>query len=184
MKKHFVTRIVIFAAFALLAAIPAHTQEQSACKAYFQVVHATEGSPGLSVGMNSGDKSWWESEGQKKYPGLCLDGSVTAGDKPRYLLIWTKSKSFGQASVPSNEVFREPASALETTAPKEWIYQPRWNVTGLTIAYVLYDGTIDVPPVHFVAFDKTGWIFPHNRRPLEEAVRFLSQEPVFWPKSN
>jgi hypothetical protein len=173
------------AAVALLMlglSIPAFGQDQTSCKAYFQVVHADAGSPGLSVGMSSGDKSWWESEGKKKYPGLCLDGSVTSGDKPRYLLIWSKSKSIGQASVSSNEVFGQTTGALQATAPKEWIYQPRWNVTSIAIAYVLYDGSLDVPPVHFAAADHAGWLFPNKRNALQEAVRFLAQEPVFSPK--
>jgi len=177
-------KVTIVVALAMLASIPAFGQDQASCKAYFQVVRADAGSPGLRAGMSDSDKNWWNNEGQKKYPGLCLDGSVTAGDKPRYLLIWTKSKSIGQASVAPNEVFGQTTSALDATAPKEWIYQPRWNVTGITIAYILYDGRMDQPPVHFVAFDRSGWVFPHNRRALENAVKFLAQEPVFSPKVN
>jgi hypothetical protein len=180
MKTEAAMKFTVVVALAMLATIPAFGQDQTSCKAYFQVVHA--GSPGLSVGMSSGDKSWWESEGEKKYPGLCLDGSVTSGDKPRYLLIWSKSKSIGQASVSSNEVFGQTAGALQATAPKEWIYQPRSNVTSITIAYVLYDGSLDVPAVHFAAADHAGWLFPDKRKPLEAAVQFLAQEPVFSPK--
>lgn len=175
-------KITVLVALAMLVSIPAFGQDQTSCKAYFQVVHAEAGSPGLSVGMSPGDKSWWENEGQKKYPGLCLDGSVTSGDKPRYLLIWSKSKSIGQASVPPNEVFGQATSALQATAPKEWIYQPRWNVTSITIAYVLYDGSLDIPPVHFPAGDHVGWFFRDHRKAFENAVRYLSQEPVFSPK--
>jgi len=175
-------KFTVVVALAMVASIPAFAQDQASCKAYFQVVHAEAGSPGLSVGMSPGDKSWWDNEGQKKYPGLCLDGSVTSGDKPRYLLIWSKSKSIGQASVPPNEVFGQATTALQATAPKEWINQPRWNVTSITIAYVLYDGSLDVPPVHFVAGDHAGWFFPDKRRALEAAVQFLAQEPVFSPK--
>ena len=176
-------KFTIVVGLALLASVPVLGQDQPSCKAYFQVLQADAGSPGLRVGMSEGDKSWWDHEGQKKYPGLCLDGSVTAVDKPRYLLIWTKSKSIGQADVAPNQVFGQTTSALVATAPKEWIYQPRWNVTGLTIAYILYNG-MDQPPVHFVAFNRAGWFFPHNRRALEEAMKFLSQEPVFSPKVN
>ncbi len=172
----------IVVALAMLCSIPAFARDETSCKAYFQVLHAQAGSPGLSVGMSSGDKSWWEREGQKKYPGLCLDGSVTAGDKPRYLLIWSKSKSIGQASVPSKEVFGQPTSVLEATAPKEWIYQPRWNVMSITIAYVLYDGTLEVPPIHFTPGDHAGWFFADKRKALEAAIQYLSQEPVFSPK--
>ncbi|HXX19205.1 MAG TPA: hypothetical protein VEJ46_07365 [Candidatus Acidoferrum sp.] len=166
---------------ALLGSIPAFGQDQASCKAFFQVVHADAGSPGLRTGMDNGEKRWWDSEGQKKYPGLCLDGSVTSGDKPRYLLIWSKSKSIGQASVPPNEVYGQTTSALQASAPKEWIYQPRWNITSVTIAYVLYDGRLDVPPVHFAAGDHA-FVFPDHRKALETAVKFLTQEPVFSPK--
>jgi hypothetical protein len=167
---------------ALLASIPAPAQDQSQCKAYFQVVRAREGSPGLTAGMDSSEKSWWDSEGQKKYPGLCLNGSVTAGDKPRYLLIWSKSKSIGQASVPPSEMFGQTSAAIQATAPKEWIYQPRWNVATVTIAYVLYDGSLDEPPVHFSSNDRAGWFVPDNRKVLRDAVKYLAQEPVFSPK--
>jgi len=175
-------KFTVVVALALLGSIPTFGQDQASCKAFFQVVHAQEGSPGLSPGMSSGEKKWWESEGQKKYPGLCLNGSVTSADKPRYLLIWSKSKSFGQASVPPGEIYGQTASALQAMAPKEWIYQPRWNVTGITIAYVLYDGRVDIPPVHFAAGDHSTWFFPNHRKALEDAVKFLAQEPVFSPK--
>jgi hypothetical protein len=167
---------------ALLASIPAFAQDQSQCKAYFQVVRAGDGSPGLSAGMDSSDKSWWDSEGQKKYPGLCLNGAITVGDKPRYLLIWSKSKSIGQASIPPNEIFGETPAALQATAPKEWIYQPRWNAATVTIAYVLYDGSLEAPPVHFSSNDRAVWFAPDHRKVLRDAVKYLAQEPVFSPK--
>jgi hypothetical protein len=172
---------VAVVAMALLGSIPACGQDQTSCKAFFQVVHADQRSPGLSPGMNSSQKRWWESEGQKKYPGLCLTGSVTSGDKPRYLLIWSKSQSIGPASVAPNEVYGQTTSALEATAPKDWIYLPRWNVTSITIGYVLYDGRLDMPPVYFTASDHSGWFFPNERKAFEAAVKFLSQEPAFSP---
>ncbi len=167
-------------ALALVASTPVFAQDQ-ACKAFFQVVRAEAGSPGLRTGMSEGEKRWWESEGRRKYPGLCLDGSVLTGDKPRYLLIWSKSKSIGPASVPPNEIYGQMASTLQVTAPKEWIYQPRWNVTSITIAYVLYDGILEIPPVHFASGDHVGWFFPDHRKAFEAAVKYLSQEPVFSP---
>lgn len=175
-------KFTVVVALGLLGSIPAFGQDQTSCKAFFQVVRAQAGSPGLSTGMGPGEKKWWESEGQKKYPGLCLNGSVTSGDKPRYLLIWSKSKSIGSASVPPNEIFGQTTSALQATAPKEWIYLPRWNVTSITIAYVLYDGRLDIPPVHFTAGDHAGWFFPDKRKAFEAAVKYLTQEPVFSPK--
>ncbi|HXW61780.1 MAG TPA: hypothetical protein VEJ45_04215 [Candidatus Acidoferrales bacterium] len=166
---------------AILALIPTFGQDQTSCKAFFQVVRAHPGSPGLVAGMDTSEKKWWESEGEKKYPGLCLNGSVTSGDKPRYLLIWSKSKSMGQASLASNEIFGQTPTVLEATAPREWIYQPRWNVASVTIAYVLYDGRLDIPPVHFTAGDRRAWVFPDDRKALEAAVKFLAQEPPFSP---
>lgn len=175
-------QINILIGLALLASAPAFAQDQSQCKAYFQVVRAREGSPGLSAGMDSSSKSWWDSEGQKKYPGLCLNGSVTAGDKPRYLLIWSKSKSIGPAAVPLNEIFGQTPAAIAATAPQEWIYQPRWNVATVTIAYVLYDGSLEMPLVHFSSNDRAAWFVPDHRRALRDAVKYLAQEPVFSPK--
>ena len=82
---------------AMLAPLAAFAQDESSCKAYFQVLRAEAGTPGLRVGMDSGQKRWWENKGRKKYPGLCLSGSVTSFDKPRYLVIWSNSKSIGSA---------------------------------------------------------------------------------------
>jgi len=175
-------KFAVALALAITGSIPAFGQDQTSCKAFFQVVRANSGSPGLRTGMDPGEKKWWESEGQKKYPGLCLNGSVIAGDKPRYLLIWSKSKSIGPASVASNEVYGQTTTGLQATAPEAWIYQPRWNVTSITIAYVMYDGRLDIPPVHFAAGDRSGWIFPNHRKALEAAVKYLAQEPVFSPK--
>jgi hypothetical protein len=175
-------RFAAVVALAILGSIPAFGQDQSSCEAFFQVVHAEAGSPGLRAGMSPGEKKWWDGQGQKKYPGLCLNGSVTAGDKPRYLVIWSKSKSIGQASLASDQVFGQATSALVATDPHEWIYQPRWNVASVTIAYVLYNGTLDIPPVHFAPSDRDGWIVPDNRKVLEAAIKFLVQEPVFSPQ--
>jgi len=180
-EKKAIMKLTMVVALAMLGSISAFGQDQSSCKAFFQVVRADQGSTGPQIGMEGSAKRWWESEGQKKYPGLCLNGSVTSGDKPRYLLIWSKSKSTGPSSVAPTEVFGQTASVLQATAPQEWIYQPRWNVASFTIAYVLYDGRLDIPPVHFTAGNRSGWVFPDDRKALEAAVKFLSQEPVFSP---
>jgi len=176
-----IMKFTIVVALAMLGSISALGQDRSSCKAFFQVVRADSGSTGPQTGMEGSAKKWWDSEGQKKYPGLCLNGSVASGDKPRYLLIWSRSKSMGPSSVSPTEVFGQTASALEAAAPQEWIYQPRWNVASFTIAYVLYDGRLDIPPVHFTAGDRSGWLFPDDRKALEAAVKFLAQEPVFSP---
>lgn len=171
----------VVVALVMLGSIPALGQDQVSCRAFFQLVRTDPGSPGLRTGMDRSEQTWWESQGQKKYPGLCWNGSVTSGDKPRYLLIWSKAKSIGPASVAPNEVYGQTTSALLATAPQEWIYQPRWNVASLTIAYVLYDGRLDIPPVHFTAGDRAAWVFPDDRKALEAALKFLVREPVFSP---
>lgn len=175
-------KIAAVCALVLLGCTSSFAQDQSSCKAFFQVVRAQAGSPGLRVGMSDGQKKWWDDDGAKKYPGLCLNGSVTESDKPRYLVILSKSKSIGSGTVSSSDVYGQPASALQGTAPTEWIYQPRWNVASVTIAYITYDGLVEIPPVHFAPSDRDAWLFPDNRKVLETAVKFLVQEAVFSPK--
>lgn len=174
------------AALVMLGAIPALAQNQASCKAYFQVLRADAGTPGLRAGLDPGQKRWWESKGQKKYPGLCLDGSVMSADKPRFLVIWSKSKSVGQASVPSNEVYGQTSSALQAlppTAPSTRIYQPRWDQASVTIVNVLYDGSLMLPPVYFETDQHVWVLFPNSHKVLEAAVKYLSQERVFLTKS-
>lgn len=174
-------RLIAAIALAMLLSIPAYAQGAASCKAYFQVLRAESGTPGLSVGMDSRQKSWWDGVGQKKYAGLCLDGSVTRVDKPRYLVIWSKSKSIGQATLQANEVYGQTASFLQTTAPKAWIYQPRWNMASVSIVSVLYNAKTQTPPVYLSAGDRAIGIFwPDSPKVLEVAVKFIAQdwEPV------
>lgn len=169
-------------ALVLLGCTPSFAQDQSSCKAFFQVVRAQAGSPGLRVGMSDGEKKWWESDGAKKYPGLCLNGTVTAGDKPRYIVILSKSKSIGSGTLSTSDVYGQSASALQATAPTAWIYRPRWNVESVTVVYITYDNLLEIPPVYSVPGDRSAWFFPHNRNALESAVKYLSQEMVFSPQ--
>ena len=134
---------------------------------------------GFAPAWTRAQKRWWESKGQKKYPGLCLNGSVTSGDKPRYLVIWSKSKTIGQASLPPNEVYGQTASALQATAPTARIYQPRWDLASVTIVNVLNDGSLMLPPVYFEA-DQHFWVLlPDSPKVLDAALKYLSQERVF-----
>ncbi len=168
----------------VLASHPVLAQEQAPCKAFFQLLKADADGPGLRIGLNSAQKKWWENKGQKKYPGLCLNGSVMSADKPRFLVIWSKSKSIGQASLPSNEVYAESASALRATAPAARIYQPRWDQASVTVVNVLYDGSLLLPPVYFEA-DQHSWVlFPDSPKVLEGALKYLSQERVFLPQAD
>jgi len=135
----------VIIALAMLAPLAAFAQDGLSCKAYFQVLWTEPGTPGLHIGMDSGQKRWWEDTGRKKYPGLCFNGSVTSGDKPRVLVIWSKARSFGvftvnsfgeispagslaggsgQSSLATNEVYGQKSNALQGVAPKAWIYQP------------------------------------------------------------
>lgn len=176
-------KICVLVAVAILGCIPAVAQDQASCKAFFQVLRADAGEPGLSTGMDSAQKKWWEDKGQKKYPGLCLTGSVMSGDKPRYFVIWSKSKSIGKATLPAKEVYGQTASALQATAPTMRIYQPRWDQASVTIVNVSYDGSLVLPPVYFEADDHAWVVRPDSRKVLESALKFLSQEQVLLART-
>jgi len=167
---------------AILGSMPALAQDQTSCRAYFQVLQADSGTPGLRAGMDSSQKKWWENTGQKKYSGLCLNGSVMSADKPRFLVIWSKSKSMGPVSLPPNEVYGETASALQSTALTTRIYQPRWDQASVTIVNLLHDGSMMLPPVYFETDDHVWIVLPNSRKVLESALKYLSQERVFLSK--
>lgn len=174
----------IVVALGMLASIPALAQDQSSCKAYFQVLRGDAGTPGLHVGMDSSQKRWWQGKGQKKYSGLCLNGAETSGDKPRYLVIWSKSKTIGQTSPSPADVYGQSASALLVTAPTTRIYQSRWDQAAVTVINVTNDGGLMLPPIYFETEQRV-WVFvPSSRKVLEAAVKYISQEPVFLAKSN
>jgi hypothetical protein len=170
---------------AMLAPLAAFAQDESSCKAYFQVLRAEAGTPGLRVGMDSGQKRWWENKGRKKYPGLCLSGSVTSFDKPRYLVIWSNSKSIGRSTVAPDEIYSQKSNALQGTAPMEWIYRPRWNVATVTILTISYDVGLELPPVYLAPGKLAVRIlWPDTSKVLEAAVKYLAQEPMFaWNTS-
>ena len=74
-------------------------------------------------------------------------------------MIWSKiERSFGvftvnarrpgQSSVAPDEVYGEKPSAVQGTAPTEYIYQPRWKIASVTILNVAYDGSLELPPVY------------------------------------
>ena len=173
----------VLVAMTMLASVPAVPQNHTSCQAFFQILLADAGTPGLHIGMDSAQRKWWGSEGKKKYPGLCLDGSVTSGDKPRYLVIWSKSNSIGQASLPRNDVYGQTANALQATAPKDRIYQPRWDQASVTIVTVSSDGSLMLPPVYFEA-DQHSWVlWPDSRKVLQACVKYLIQERAFLAAS-
>ena len=60
-------KICILVTVAMLGSIPAVAQDQASCKAFFQVLRADDGTPGLTAGLDSTQKKWWEAKGQKKY---------------------------------------------------------------------------------------------------------------------
>jgi hypothetical protein len=175
-------RLTASLGLAILAlSIPALGQDQTSCKAFFQVVRADTLTPeDLRVGMDGAQKRWWDSEGQKKYPGLCLNGSVSTGDKPRYLVVLSKSGAIDHSAVTPSEIFGQSPADIRGAASKEWIYKPRWNFASISILYVLYDGKIDPPPVHMQAGDRSwGWFWPNSTKVVRVAMKYLSQEPPF-----
>jgi hypothetical protein len=177
-------KIIFLGVAAMLLSIPAHAQDQATCKAYFQVLRADAGMPGLHAGLDPAQKKWWEEKGQKKYPGLCLSGSVMAADKPRFLVIWSKSKTIGQSSLPADQVFGQSSSALQATAPTTRIYQSRWDQASVTVVNVIYDGSMMLPPVYFETDQHVWVLFTNSRKVLEGAVKYLSQERAFLPETN
>jgi hypothetical protein len=181
-KARLVVKLFVVIALATLGAIPVLAQDQAPCKAFFQVLRADSGTPGLRTGLDPAQKKWWENKGQKKYPGLCLNGSVMSGDKPRYLVIWSKSESIGSGSLPPNEVYGQTASVLQATSPMARIYQPRWDLASVTIVNVLSDGSLLLPPVYYEA-DQHSWVlFPDSPKVLDAALKYLSYERVFLSK--
>jgi len=175
-------KVFVLVAAAMLGSIPALAQDQSSCKAFFQVLRADSGTPGLRTGLDPAQKRWWESKGQKKYAGLCLDGSQMSADKPRFLVIWSKSTAIGQASPPANEVYGQSGSALQATAPAARIYQPRWNKASVTVVNVLYQNCLLLPPAYFQTDDHSWMLRPDSTKTLDAALKYLSQERVFLPQ--
>lgn len=181
-------KLSIFVAVAALAALPALAQDQTACKGYFQVLRADKDMPGLVSGLDAAQKKWWNSH-QKKYPGLCLNGAVTSGDKPRYLVIWSKSVTVGQTSQGPADVYGQMATALAATAPTTKIYQKRWDLASITVINVEGDGSLLLPPVYFEADDRwTGALtgagpinslHPGSAKVLKAAVNYLYKERAF-----
>src|ERR1700733_9020167 len=165
MKSFVLVAVAMLAS--IFTSIPAFAQDQSSCKAYFQVLRADAGMPGLRTGLDPAQKSWWENKGKKKYPGLCLNGSEMSADRPRFLVIWSKSKTIGPASLPPNEVYGQAASALQATAPTMHIYQPRWDKASVTVVNVLYDGSLMLPPVYFEADQHVWVVAPSSRKVLQ-----------------
>jgi len=189
-KARLAVKLFLVVALATLGAMPVFAQDQAPCKAFFQVLRADSGTPGLRTGLDPAQKKWWENKGQKKYPGLCLNGSVMSGDKPRYLVIWSKSESIGSGSLAPNEVYGQTASALQSTAPMARIYQRHWRYASVTIVNVLSDGSLLLPPVYFDASQGGFLDFPYVfRRPdspmvLDAALKYLSYERVFLSNPN
>jgi len=144
------------------------------------VVRADTQTPeGLRTGMDKAQRKWWEDKGQKEYPGLCLDGSVTTADKPRYLVIWSKPGSIEKAAVAPGEVYGQTASAIQSTAPKESIYHPNWNTASISIASISYQGNLVLPPIHITAGGRADeWFPPDSPKVLKVALQYLSYEDL------
>jgi len=186
---------VVFAllyTLAMLACTPAVADGQPSCKAYFQVVQQDGGN--LHAGMDGAQKKWWENTGHKKYPDLCWDGSVSSNDKPRYLVIWSKSGSSDEAKLSKpdgTKTTRQPASgtipnvygqhpeAIEKTAPTAWLYKGRWNIAQVSLVTISFDGKMELPPVWVPVHDHPfWWPWADSPKVLEGAMKYLAQESV------
>jgi hypothetical protein len=181
-------KLSLLVGVAALAALPALAQDQASCKGYFQVLRADKEMPGRVSGLDAAQKKWWDSH-QKKYPGLCLSGAVASGDKPRFLVIWSKSVTVGQTSQGPSDVYGQMAAALAATAPTTKIYQKRWDLASVTVINVEGDGSLLSPPVYFEADDReigalTGAgplnsFHPGSAKVLKAALDYVFQERVF-----
>jgi hypothetical protein len=157
--------------------IPALGQDQTSCNAFFQVLQADTQTPeNLRTGMDKAQKKWWENIGQKKYPRMCFNGSVSTGDKPRYLVVWSKSGSIEQGAVPPGGIYGQTMSALQSTAPQERIYRPLWNRASISIVGFSIKGNLDRAPVRMTAEDRTHWFWMDSSKVLKVALQYLAQE--------
>ena len=190
--KYAVMFALLFA-LAMLASAAAVAEGETSCNAYFQVVEQDGGN--LRAGMDGAQKKWWENKGRKKYPDLCWDGSVSSNDKPRYLVIWSKSGSSDtgaklskpdetkttqqRASGTISNVYGQPPEAIEKTAPTARLYQGRWNMAQVSLATISFDGKMELPPVWVPVHNHPLW-WPRAASPkvLEGAMKYLAQEPV------
>jgi hypothetical protein len=176
--------------------VPTLGQEKASCKAFFQVVQmdARTDNGNLRAGMDSAQKKWWESKGQKKYPDLCWNGAILARDKPRYLLIWSKSGSSDDIAKPSetgptkaiqqtvsiatSDVYGQTAADIRRTDPTALIYKRRWDVAQLSIVSVSFDEKMVVPPVYVPVPDTAyWWSRSDSPKVLEVALKYIAQEP-------
>jgi hypothetical protein len=172
--------VAIVALVMLGLSIPALGQDKTSCHAFFQVLQADTQTPeNLRTGMDDAQKKWWENEGQKKYPGLCLNGSVMTGDKPRYLVIWSQSGSIESAAVPPGEVYGQTTSVIQSTAAKERIYRPLWSRASISILSLTSEGNLDPAPIRLTAEDRSHWFRMHNMdtsKVLDLALQYLAQD--------
>jgi hypothetical protein len=179
-------KYALIMALAMLPWATAAAQDAASCKAYFQVLWTEPGTPGLHLGLDSGQKNWWQDKGRKKYPRLCLNGTVTSNDKPRFLVIWSKARSFGPFSVNSSskgaavgpdEIYGQKYNALLAAAPKDYIYKERWDVSSITILSIAYDGTLELPPVYLAPKNlKWGVLWSDSAKVLDAAANYLVQD--------
>jgi hypothetical protein len=140
-------------------------------------VRADTQTPGhFRAGLDQAQKYWWDNEGQKDYQGLCLDGSVTAEDKPRYLVIWSKRGSIDQAAVTPGEIYGQSASVIQIIATKDLIYRPRWDRASVAIVSVSYEGNRLLTPVYTTTNDRVLLFIPDSLSVLRFAVQYLKFE--------
>jgi hypothetical protein len=126
--------------------------------------------------MDEAQKKWWDNEGQKEYQELCLDGSVTSEDKPRYLVLWSKPGWIREAPVTPAEVYGQTANAMQSMATKDLIYGPRWDRASVAIVSVSHEGNRVLTPVYTTTNDRVLLFFPDSPGVLRFALQYLKFE--------
>jgi hypothetical protein len=157
--------------------VSAAAQDKTSCQAFFQVVRVDTKTPEhFRAGMDEAQKKWWDNEGHKEYQELCLNGSVTAEDQPRYLVLWSKPGSIREAAVTPGEVFGQTTSAIQNMATKDLIYRPRWDRAAVAIVGISYEGNRVLTPVYTTTNDRVLLFFPDSPSVLRFALQYLKFE--------
>jgi hypothetical protein len=165
--------MIVMAGLSLSAA----AQDKSSCQAFFQVVRVDTKTPEhFRAGMDEAQTKWWDNEGHKEYQELCLNGSVTAEDKPRYLVLWSKPDSIREAAVTPGEVFGQTTSAIQNMATKDLIYRPRWDRAAVAIVSISYEGNRVLTPVFTTTNDRVLLFVPDSPSVLRFALQYLKFE--------
>ncbi len=169
-------------------------QDKLACQAYFQVVQMDARiAGGFVAGGNEAQKKWWEKKGQKRYSGLCWNGSVLSGDKPRYLLFWVSENHSQLEEVPTSQSVSGTVTGTdgntgtfggEVDGTK--LVQEHWTTASISVLRVSPEGKVELPAIYFHTagpsvlerYAAAGWRWSSDsQKALEAALKFLSEKP-------